>query len=117
MVDWLRFAVAAVLFLGGLYFILTGIVGTFRFRYVLNRLHAAAIIDTLGLFLCMAALIVTFGFSLASVKLLCAVVFMWLTSPISAHLITRLQLMLEEEPSRHMEIRGADDEEEGEEQP
>ena len=49
MGETLRFVLCAV-FLGvGLVAMLLGVFGVYRFRFVLNRMHCAAIIDTLAL--------------------------------------------------------------------
>lgn len=111
MFEWLRFALSALLLAGGLFFHFVSILGVFRFRYVLNRLHAAAMLDTLGFFLCAASLVVAFGVSLATLKLLTAVVFMWISVPLSSHLIARLQVMLEANPRDHMEVETMEEEE------
>ena len=78
----------AALVFAGLFVILTGVLGAYRFHYVLNRMHAAALIDTLGLLLVTAGLIVI-------------LIFMWLASPVMSHMIARTEMMtyphLEEE--------------------
>ena len=48
MLDLLRFAVSLVLTLGGVFVLISGVVGVFRFPYALSRIHAAALGDTLG---------------------------------------------------------------------
>ena len=40
--DWFRFVLTAVLMLTGLFVLLVGVVSQYRFRYVLNRMHAAS---------------------------------------------------------------------------
>ena len=47
--EWIRFGVTALCVVGGLFALLTALLGLFRFDYALNRLHAAAIADTLAL--------------------------------------------------------------------
>ena len=42
MLDWFRFVLTAVLMLAGLFVLLVGVVSQYRFRYVLNRMHAAS---------------------------------------------------------------------------
>ena len=66
MLDWLRFVIAALLILGGLCFIVSSVVGVYRFRYVLNRMHAAALGDTLGILLIVLGLVVINGLNLTS---------------------------------------------------
>ena len=43
--EWIRFGVTALCVVGGLFALLTALLGLFRFDYALNRLHAAAIAD------------------------------------------------------------------------
>ena len=65
--------------------------GVFRVRYALNRLHAAAIGDSLGLPLVGLGLAVLYGWSLAAVKALLIVVLFWLSSPVCGHLLSALE--------------------------
>lgn len=104
MLSWIRFGIAAVLALGGLFVIVTSLLGVFRFRFALNRMHAAGAIDSLGLLLIAAALIVAFGLSVASLKLLLIIVFLWITSPVASHLVSRLEVMTDEELEKHVTI-------------
>ena len=46
--EIIRFGISAALTLAGLFVLVTGVVGVFRFRYALSRIHAAALLDTLG---------------------------------------------------------------------
>ena len=41
--EWIRFGVTALCVVGGLFALLTALLGLFRFDYALNRLHAAAL--------------------------------------------------------------------------
>ena len=38
--EWIRFGVTALCVVGGLFALLTALLGLFRFDYALNRLHA-----------------------------------------------------------------------------
>ena len=49
--EWIRFGLCAFCVLGGLFAVFTAILGLFRFDFALNRLHASAVADTLGLLL------------------------------------------------------------------
>ena len=88
--EWLRFFVGAALIIVGLLTFLTEIYGVFRFKYVLNRMHAAAMGDTGGLGAAIVGLIVMNGLDFTSVKLLLVVVFLWCASPVPSHLIAQL---------------------------
>ena len=92
MLEWLRFALAAALMLSGVFFVASSVMGVYRFRYVLNRMHAAALGDTLGILLIILGLAVISGFSFTTLKLLLLVALWWLSSPVASHLISRLEI-------------------------
>ena len=77
----------------GMFMILTAVVGVFKFKYVLNRMHASALCDTLGLLLVTAGLVVILGINAHSLKMMLITVFMWLASPVMGHLIARAEVM------------------------
>lgn len=92
MLDWVRFCLTALLLIGGLSVLTIGVIGVYRFDYVLNRMHAAAMGDTLGLLISMVALVVSAQDVFTALKLLLIVVFLWIASPVSSHLICRLEV-------------------------
>ena len=49
MLEWIRFILGTGLLLVGLGIFLLQVFGVFKFKYVLNRMHAAAMGDTLGI--------------------------------------------------------------------
>ena len=73
-----------------------GILGVYRMKYVLNRMNAAALIDTLALLFMNIGLMIANGFTFTSLKLFLIVLVMWLTSPISGHLISKLEYVTNE---------------------
>lgn len=83
----IRTVIAALLYAAALFIFFTEVLGLYRFKYVLNRMHAAAMGDTLGIMLIVAGTIVLRGLSLTSLKLLLILVFMFLTGPAVTHLI------------------------------
>ena len=98
--EYVRFAISALFILIGLFITITGIFGFYKLKFILNRMHAAALIDTLGLFFIVLGLIVAKGFvdvngqlDLTSVKLAFVVFFLWITSPVSSHLISKIIYM------------------------
>ena len=109
VIEWIRFLAGAVLLLIGLLIFLIQMIGVFRFKYVLNRMHAAAMGDTLGIGCCLLGLIVMKGASFTSLKLLLVMVFLWFSSPVSSHLIARLEVTTDEEPQKHYKKLTADD--------
>lgn len=99
--EWIRFFCGGALLVCGLLIFLIEIVGVFRFKYVLNRMHAAAMGDTLGIGSCLLGLILMCGFSFTSLKLFLVIVFLWFSSPVSSHLIARLEATTDEEQKMH----------------
>ena len=81
--EWIRFGVTALCVVGGLFALLTALLGLFRFDYALNRLHAAAIADTLALGLVLLGVMVAVGFRAVLWKLVLVLVIQWCTSPLS----------------------------------
>ena len=69
------------------------VIGVFRFDYVLNRMHAVAIGDSLGIFMMLtgAGLLIWDWF--AAARLFVILLFVWLTSPVSSHLLARVEAM------------------------
>ncbi|MBQ2955892.1 MAG: monovalent cation/H(+) antiporter subunit G [Clostridia bacterium] len=105
MLEWIRFIISAALILSGLVVMCLGVIGVFRFKYVLNRMHAAAMNDTMGIGLVMLGLIVMSGFTFTSLKLLLVILLLWMSSPVSSHLIGRLEITTNEDISREMEVK------------
>ena len=60
--EWIRFLLGALLLLSGTFFIVSSVVGNFRFRYVLAR------------------------------KLLLIILLMWTTGAVSSHLIMQMEI-------------------------
>lgn len=99
--EWVRFLAGAVFLLLGLGIFLIEIIGVFRFKYVLNRMHAAAMGDTLGIGFSLMGLILMSGWNFTSLKLLLVVVFLWFSSPTSSHLIARLEVTTNEDEEKN----------------
>ena len=84
---------SVILFVLGEGCILIALIGVFRFDFVLNRMHATTIADTLGTLLIVLGTLLQFGLSWISAKLILVLLFQWVTAPISAHMIARMLLM------------------------
>lgn len=104
MLEWIRFAAGVGLLLVGLGIFILQIFGVFKFKYVLNRMHAAAMGDTLGIGVSLTGLILLSGFNVTSVKMALIIVFLWLASPVSSHLISRLEVVTNEHLAEHCEL-------------
>lgn len=94
--QWIIFGLSAVCFGIGLFFIVLAVFGVNRFDRALNRMHAAAMGDTMGLMFIILGLVLIRGFSMDSLKLLFVLLFFWMASPVSSHVISRLEAMTDE---------------------
>ena len=104
MLEWIRFWLTAAFLLLGLFLMITGVIGQFRFHYVLNCMHAASMGDSLGLFLVVIAMCISAPDFWTVVKLILVSLFVWITSPTGGHLIARLELTSNEHPENEMEV-------------
>ena len=86
--------IVGVLFvLVGMFVFAVAVLGLYRFGYTLNRMHAAALADTLGTALVIVGLMIM-GLDVFHVlKLLLVVMFLWITSPVSGHLISKAEIL------------------------
>ena len=106
--EWVRFLLGAGLLLAGVAVFLIEMFGVFRFRYVLNRMHAAAMGDTLGIGFCLLGLIVMSGLNFTSLKLFLVIMFLWFSSPTSSHLIAKLEVTTNEDEESHYDMGSLD---------
>ena len=90
--EWVRFLLGAALLLGGLFVMVTAVIGNYRFRNVLCRMHAAGLGDTLGIVLVFAGITVLCGISVFTLKLAAIVVLLWISSPVASHMIMRMEI-------------------------
>lgn len=81
------------------------IIGVIKYKYLLNRMHAAGMGDTLGLMLCLLGLICLSGLNLTSLKLVLVLVFMWFSSPTSSHLISRMEAASNDSLEQYVDIK------------
>jgi multicomponent K+:H+ antiporter subunit G len=89
---WVEVAASVLLVTGG-FFALVGTIGLVRLRDFMMRLHGPTKVSTLGIGLLLIAsmLVMTFGGQLAVHELLITL-FVFMTAPISAHLLVRAAL-------------------------
>lgn len=102
--DWIRLILGCAFLICGLVIFFTEIFGVFHFQYVLNRMHATAMGDTLGIASCMIGLMIFSGFNFTSLKLLLIVVFLWFASPVSSHVLARLEVATNENLASHCKV-------------
>ena len=102
ILEWMRFAIAAVLAILGLCSFGAAVLGAYRFGFVLNRMHAAGIGDTAGIFLMIASLAVARGLHMDTLKLIVLVFFLWFTSPVSTHFLGQVEYYTNPLLGRHV---------------
>ncbi len=78
-----------VLIGAGAFFLAVGSIGIVRLPDFFTRTHAVGKSDTLGLILTLSGIAIHEGFTINSAKLLAAVVFVALTSPVGTHALAR----------------------------
>ena len=105
MMEWLRFILTAVLLIIALGSFALAVHGVYEFGFVMNRMHAAGIGDTLALGCVLFALIIASGANMDSLKLFLIVVFMWFTSPVSTHFLGQVEYYTNPNLYRFMDRR------------
>lgn len=71
----------------GAFFLLVGSFGMIRMPDFFSRLHAAGVVDTLGLEMLLFGMLLQAGFTIVAVKLLLIGLFIFLTSPTGTHAV------------------------------
>lgn len=102
--QYVRFGIAALFIVCGIIVEILAIVGVYRFKYVLNRMHASAMADTLGLDFVLIGIIIISGFSYTSLKLLITLIVFMFTSPVSSHLILKMEIETNEKFKENCEV-------------
>jgi len=87
--DMIRNSIVIVLLLGGLFFFLVGTIGLYRLPDVFTRLHATTKSDTLGAGLIILSVMIYMGFDIIVLKLFLILMFIWITNPTAAHIISK----------------------------
>lgn len=81
-----------VLLVGGGVFCIVGAIGLLRMPDPYTRLHASSVVDTLGVGLILAGLILQAGFTLVSVKLIVIGFLVFFISPVVGHSVARAMI-------------------------
>lgn len=103
--EIIRFVFAAVFLIAGVLCMASAVLGMFRFKFVLNRMHTAATGDTFGLLLCMIGLIIWKGLGMEASKMLVIILFFWISGPVSSHLIARMEVSTNEKLEEECEVK------------
>lgn len=103
--EGIRFVLGVGFLILGCAVFLLEVFGVFKFKYVLNRMQVAATGDTLGLGSSLVGLMILFGFRFVTLKLALVIIFLWCASPVSSHLISRLEYTTNEDLADFCEIK------------
>ena len=106
--EWLRFGLCAAFMLAGLFIMVVSIIGLFRFDFALQRIHAAALGDTLSLLLFTVGILIAVGFHAVMWKLILVLVLQWLTSPLSSHMLSMFEYRADENLGEHLDLSDAE---------
>ncbi len=106
MFEWMKIIIGSAFLLCGIVIFFTELFGVFHFKYVLNRMHAAAMGDTLGITSCLIGLMIFSGLNYTTLKIFLIIIFLWFASPVSSHVLSRLEAATNEDLSKHCEIYG-----------
>ncbi len=109
ILRWIQFIAGALCIVGGLVFFAIEIIGVFRFDFVLNRIHAGALGDTLGIGLFFLGAILLFGISVDSLKILLVLIFLWLTAPVASHMVGKLEVKSRKDPEEICPVETLDE--------
>ena len=104
MMEWVGFIVGTILILLGLFVVFASVYGNYKFKYVMNRMHATAMQDTLGLLSLLLGLVCYKGFDFISLKLIFVVIFFWISSPACSHLIARMEISTSDNLEDEMDV-------------
>lgn len=88
----IRLVIACVFFALAVFIFFSEVLGFYKFKYVMNRMHAAGMGDTLGILSVVIAVAVLIGNANAIFKLVLIFVFMCLTGPVVTHLMAQAEV-------------------------
>lgn len=90
--EMIKIILGCAFLLCGMIIFAVEVYGIFKFGCALNRMHAAAMGDTLGIACMMVGLMIISGFNFTTLKMALVVVFLWFSSPVSSHLLAKLEI-------------------------
>ncbi len=101
---WFQLVVGAVFIVIGILTLAVAVFGVYRFQYVLNRMHSAAMGDSLGILFIIFGLMILSGFQFGTLKLALIIVFFWLAGPVSSHMIGQMEILVNENLKEECEV-------------
>ncbi len=102
--EWIRFSLTALCLVAGCVTLLISVIGTYRFNFALDRIHAAAMTDTLALSLILIGVMIAYGDGFFIAKLLLIVLFQWCSSPLSSHMLMKLEFLTDPALANHCRL-------------
>lgn len=105
MLEWIRFGLVAACFAAGLTVLFISLFGTYRLTYSLNRMHAAAMCDTLVLMLFITGCVLASGINVVSFKFVLVLIMLWCTSPVVSHILVKTRYLTDDHLQKHCELR------------
>jgi len=90
--ETIRLVIGAVFLFAGMAVFAIEVYGVFHFKNTLNRMHAAAMGDTLGIGISMIGLMIMSGLNFVTLKMGLVVIFLWFSSPVASHLLAKLEV-------------------------
>jgi len=107
MLEWIRFGLVAFFLILALIGFAMEVLGVIRFGFVMNRMHAAGIGDTWGVFFVALAIGIADGFTMTTLKLMLLVLFLWFASPTSTHFLSQIELGTDRHIDRYLRWLGS----------
>ena len=98
---YLRLVIGIVLLIMALCLFIVQVAGVFKLKYVLNRMHSAAIGDALALGTAFLGLIILNGINFTTFKLILVPCFLFFTSPVSSHLVARMETQTDDARNKY----------------
>lgn len=104
MMAWLQLIFGGAFIVIGIMTLCLAVFGVYRFHYVLNRMHAAAMGDSLGILFIILGLMILSGWQAGTLKLALIIVFFWLAGPVSSHMIGKMEALTNENLKEECEV-------------
>lgn len=108
--EGLKFIAAAAFLVIGLCLLTVSVIGNFKFKNALNRIHASALSDTCGILFIIIAFMIYMGPGFTLLKLLLLIVTFWLAAPVASHMLAVLFTETHDKKDGIYEIRNEDKE-------
>lgn len=106
IIEIARIILGTVFLIAGLIVFFLEILGLFKFKYIMDRMHAGAMGDTMGIFLCLAGLCFYSGFNFVTAKIVLVVLLFWLASPVTSHMTALLEVYTNQRLNKHLSYEG-----------